>query len=127
MRKRHGRAQRIAELRTKYEHLSPELDERGRGVWAVVKARSIQWGGVSQVVEVTGLAKTTVMRGLADLDRPAGDGPRRVREPGGGRKSTSERDPALLKALDSLIEPTTRGDPMSPLRWTCKSTRRLAA
>jgi transposase len=127
VRKRHERAQRIAELRTKYEHLSPELDERGRRVWAAVEARSIQWGGVSQVVEATGLAKTTVMRGLADLDRPAGDGPRRVREPGGGRKSTSERDPKLLKALDALIEPTTRGDPVSPLRWTCKSTRRLAA
>jgi hypothetical protein len=126
VRKREERVQRVAELRTKYERLSPELDERARRVWAAVEARSIRWGGLVQVAEATGLARTTIRRGLADLDRPADDGPRRVRGPGGGRKSAGERDPKLLKALDALIEPTTRGDPMSPLRWTCKSTRRLA-
>jgi hypothetical protein len=127
MHKREERAERVTELRMKYERLSPELDERARRVWAALEARSIRWGGISQVAEATGLAKTTITRGLADLDRPVEDGPRRVREPGGGRKSAGERDPQLLKALDALIEPATRGDPMSPLRWTCKSTRRLAA
>ena len=67
------------------------------------------------------------MRGLAKLDQPAEAGTRRVRARGGGRKSAGERAPELIKALDALIEPTTRGDPMSPLRWTCKSTRWLAA
>jgi hypothetical protein len=124
VRKREERAQRVAQLRAKYERLSPELDERARRVWAAIEAGGIGRGGITQVAEATGLARTTIMRGATDA--PVGDGPRRVRVPGGGRKAADEQNPRLLKALDALIEPTTRGDPMSPLRWTCKSTRRLA-
>jgi transposase len=122
--KREERGQRVVQLRAKYEQLSPELDERARRIWAAVEARSIGRGGITQVAEATGIARTTIMRGLTDT--PVAGGPRRVRAEGAGRKSAGERDPKLLKALDALIEPTTRGDPMSPLRWTCKSTRRLA-
>jgi len=124
------RNQRVQELSAKYEALRRELDERTRRLWAAVEARSIGFGGLSLVADATGLARTTIMRGLIELAEPPAaveETGRRVRRAGAGRKPTGEREPKLLKALDALIEPTTRGDPMSPLRWTCKSTRRLAA
>jgi hypothetical protein len=82
-------------------------------------------GGLSAVVRATGLAKTTILRGLRDLRCPGKPESCRVRRPGGGRKPATVLEPGLATALDRLVEPTSRGDPQSPLRWTCKSTRRL--
>jgi len=105
------------------------MDERRRRQWAAAEARDLGWGGISLVSRATGLSRPTVMAGLRDIDLPpkqraATEG--RVRRPGGGRRSLVEKDPELLAALDALIDPMTRGDPESPLRWTCKSTSKLA-
>src|SRR5207245_717859 len=87
-------------------------------------------GGISAVAAATGLARDTIRAGLAELDRgaeqPGGAASTRLRRPGGGRKPLTELHPDLAAALDALVEPLTRGDPESPLRWTCKSTDRLA-
>lgn len=105
------------------------MDERVRRQWAAAEARELGWGGVSLVAQATGLSRTTITAGLRELELPSAERSveaLRVRRPGGGRKALAESDPDLLAALEALIEPTTRGDPESPLRWTCKSTRRLA-
>jgi hypothetical protein len=115
-------------INAKYEALKPELDERGRRLWAATEALSLGHGGVATVARATGLAASTVRLGKQELlsPSPSTDSPRRVRQQGAGRPARIVQDQMLLKALDALVEPTTRGDPMSPLRWTCKSTRRLA-
>lgn len=119
----------LAVLREKYRLLCGVLDERGRRLWAAVEARSLSRGGVSLVARATGLSRTTIHAGMRHLQEekikplPAG----RKRKVGGGRKSLLVHNPDLLQALEKLVEPTTRGDPESPLRWTCKSTRALAA
>jgi hypothetical protein len=105
------------------------MDERLRRQWAAAEARELGRGGVSMVARACGLSRTTITAGLHELDLP--DAVRqteamRVRRPGGGRRRLSETDPGLMAALERLIDPLTRGDPMSPLRWTCKSTRLLA-
>jgi hypothetical protein len=119
----------IGRIRRKYRSLNVEMDERRRRQWAAAEARELGWGGVTAVAEATGLSRTTITAGLRELTLPARkravEGIR-IRRAGGGRKALTEVDPDLLSALESLIEPTTRGDPESPLRWTCKSTRRLA-
>lgn len=117
-------------LRQKYEWLHAELDERGRRLWAASEALALGRGGMARVARATGLAESTIRRGQQELLRPAeaaGHGRRRVRQPGGGRKQVVAEDPAMVTALEALVEPTARGDPRSPLRWTCKSTRKLAA
>lgn len=122
-------AQVIARIRRKYGSLEPELDERRRRQWAAAEARDLGWGGVTAVAQATGLSRTTITAGSRELDLPSGQRAAEagcVRRRGGGRRALSETDPGLLAALEALIEPTTRGDPESPLRWTCKSTRRLA-
>jgi hypothetical protein len=120
----------IERIRRKYRVLRPEMDERMRRQWAAAEARELGWGGITAVGLATGLSRTTITAGLAELDLPperrASEAPR-VRRPGGGRKPLTRTDPALLTALEALIEPVTRGDPQSPLRWTLKSTRTLAA
>jgi transposase len=113
-------------IRTKYRRLQSDLNERGRRRWAAVEAASLGHGGIVVVSAATGLAHTTIRRGLQDLDA-ADDASGRQRRAGAGRKSAEATHPGLLAALDMLVEPATRGDPQSPLRWTCKSTRRLAA
>jgi len=116
-------------LREKYEFMGPELDERGRRLWAASEALALGHGGIATVAQATGLAESTIRRGQRELLRPtaaAVSSSRRVRRQGGGRKDLLEEDPTLVFALEALVEPTTRGDPGSPLRWTCKSTRRLA-
>ncbi len=116
-------------LREKYEFMCPELDERGRRLWAASEALAVGHGGIATVAQATGLAESTIRRGQRELLRPtaaAVSSSRRVRRQGGGRKDLLEEDPTLVFALEALVEPTTRGDPGSPLRWTCKSTRRLA-
>jgi hypothetical protein len=116
-------------IRRRYQSLLPELDERMRRHWAAAEARTLGWGGITAVSHATGLSRPTITSGLAELDlsteQRAAEAAR-VRRPGGGRPTLAESDPRLFAALESLIEPTTRGDPESPLRWTCKSTRRLA-
>lgn len=115
-------------IRAKYEVLKSELDERSRRLWAATEALSLGHGGVVTVARATGLAQSTIRLGKKELGRSSKstDGERRIRRRGAGRKDLRSQDQTLLEDLDALVEPTTRGDPMSPLRWTCKSTRRLA-
>jgi len=113
-------------IRNKYLHLLPELDERGRRRWAAVEASSLGRGGIAAVAAATGMSDRTIRTGIQELANPPELSDDRQRRPGGGRKSRIEEQPDLLKALDELISPGTRGDPMSPLRWTIKSTRTLA-
>ena len=113
------------ELQVKYAGLFPLLDERQRRVVTAADAISLGRGGVSKVARASGLSRTTIHSGMAELRSPSAP-VERVRKPGGGRKSAVEQHPEILDALETLVDPETRGDPMSPLRWTCKSTRNLS-
>lgn len=115
-------------MQSRLADLLPRLNERDRRAAMATEAKSWGRGGISAVQRATGASRSTIRRGLADLagDVPEGSG-HRVRGPGGGRKKAEDVDSGLLDALDTLIEPETRGDPESPLRWTTKSTRHLAA
>ena len=122
-------AKAAARIRRKYRVVAPELDERRRRQWAAAEARDGGWGGVSLVARATGLSRPTISAGLRELQLPALQrtaAAQRVRRPGGGRRAVTATDPSLLTALMALIDPATRGDPESPLRWTCKSTAKLA-
>ncbi len=117
----------IETLRKKFERISGVLDERGRRVWAAAEAEALGYGGQGLVAKATGLARTTLYReGVRQAkDRqPLGE---RIRRVGGGRKQLTSHQPELRSALEALVDPTTRGDPENPLRWTCLSTRQLAA
>ena len=116
-----------APIRSRYEALLPHLDERGRRVFAASEARTAGYGGIAAVSRATGMAVSTIGRGLAELVDTAALDASRVRRPGGGRKPLVLTDASLMDDLLSLVSPGERGDPMSPLRWTCKSLRRLAA
>src|SRR5262245_30163427 len=120
-------ASTLERLRQKYQALYPDLDERGRRRWAAMEALALGRGGLSAVAQATGLARNTVAAGIRELSDPDAPPPDRVRRPGAGRKPCTQADPRLLPALAALVDPGTRGDPGSPLRWTCTSTRRLAA
>ena len=126
-------------VEAKYQALSGRLDEATLRLWVATEARSLGRGGVSLVAKAAGVSRTTIYAGLAELEAaskasrkpgaasaPASEAVRRVRAAGGGRKKLIDLNPWLLESLDALVEPTSRGDPMSPLRWTCKSTTRLA-
>ena len=113
-------------IRDKYIHLASELDERGHRRWAAIEATSLGRGGIAAVAAATGISDRTIRTGIRELGKSPQFGSDRQRKVGGGRKTRTEEQPALLGALDQLINPSTRGDPMSPLRWTCKSTRTLA-
>ncbi len=118
-----------ARIRHKFRLVAVELDERRRRQWAAAEARDAGWGGISLVARATGLSRPTIMAGLTELELSAKSrvvAAARVRSPGGGRRTLIQTDPGLLAALERLIDPATRGDPMSPLRWTCKSTAKLA-
>ena len=118
-----------ARIRRKFRLVAVELDERRRRQWAAAEARDVGWGGISLVARATGLSRPTIMVGLEELEQSSkcrSVAAARVRCPGGGRPSVTQSDPGLLEALEHLIDPVTRGDPMSPLRWTCKSTANLA-
>jgi hypothetical protein len=114
-------------IRERFLALDAHLDERGRRQFAAVEARLAGYGGIAAVSRATGIAASTIGRGLDELDDPAPLPMHSVRRPGGGRRPLVETDPGLLKDLEALVEPCARGDPMSPLRWTCKSLRRLAS
>jgi hypothetical protein len=123
-------ASTIERIRRKFDALGPVMDERTRRQWAAAEAAELGWGGVSAVASATGLSRTTITAGLCELrhraEQPDAPIPARLRRPGAGRKCRTATDPGLLPALEGLVDPVTRGDPESPLRWTCKSTRRLA-
>ena len=114
----------------RYLALLPILNERLRRQWAAAEARTLGWGGVLIVSRATGMSRNTISQGLKDLDQSQVDATSststRLRKPGGGRKAVIKTDPELEAALEFLVDPVTRGDPQSPLRWTCKSTFQLA-
>ena len=119
-------------IKAKYTSLEPVLDERARRLWAGAEARAIGRGGITRVAQAIGLSRVTVRAGLKELDLPitpaAGrETLRRLRRVGGGRKHLVDHDVDLLRDLEILVDPVTRGDPMSPLQWTCKSAAKLAA
>jgi transposase len=111
----------------RYLTVAPLLDERSRRLLAGAEALTIGRGGIAAVARATGLARTTVARGAADVRAGEPIAPGRVRRAGAGRPSIEQRDPTLRRDLEALIEPTSRGDPESPLRWTTRSVRNLAA
>jgi hypothetical protein len=120
----------LERIRQKFAALDPVLDERSRRHWAATEALEMGRGGMSVVAAATGMARDTIRRGLREVrDRLAHPGQPwnpRIRQVGSGRKRLVDSDPDLLCALEALVEPLTRGDPESPLRWTCRSTRKLA-
>jgi hypothetical protein len=114
----------VGPIRERFSAVASFLDERGRRLVAAAEAFAAGYGGIAAVATATGMAPSTIGRGLKELaqDEPS----ERVRRPGAGRKPAIAKDPRLLPDLEALVEPTTRGDPQAPLRWTCKSVRRLA-
>jgi hypothetical protein len=116
----------INAIEGKYIELLDDLDERGRRRWAAVEARTLGRGGIATVARATGLSDRTIRNGLKELDDSDPLTGNRQRRCGGGRKAYATTQPGLQQALDRLIEPTARGSPMNPLRWTIKSTHRLA-
>ena len=121
----------IEAVHTKYQRLCPLMNERMRRQWAACEALALERGGVAAVAKATGLSRTTIWAGMRALQHPQGGTgeplpAERSRAPGGGRHPLVDTDPTLVQDLEALVEPTTRGDPQSPLRWTCKSTRKLA-
>jgi hypothetical protein len=126
----------VAVIRRKYERLTPIMDERMRRHWAACEALALPRGGIATVTQATGLSRTTLWAGIREIEERdnlvledeelATDCCEGIRRPGGGRKPLTETDPGLLAALEALVEPTTRGDPQTPLLWTCKSTHNLA-
>ena len=120
----------VERIRVKYVALSPVMDERVRRHWAATEAMALGWGGISAVAVATGLARNTVAAGVRELTQRGEQVDAAIdvglRRPGGGRKPITEVDPQVLHALEELVNPATRGHPESPLRWTCKSTAKLA-
>src|SRR5271168_722158 len=119
----------IEGIRRKFQTLTVVMDERMRRQWAAAEARELAWGGISCVAKATGLSRTTILAGVRELriQESSGTLPSPgIRRPGAGRKPLVESDPQLWDALDALVDPVTRGHPETPLRWTCKSTRKLA-
>ena len=115
-----------AEIAARYSKIRPYLDERQRRLWLGVEAQALGRAGAGLVARATGTDVKTVRRGRDEIE--VGLEPdRRVRGPGGGRPSVTALDAGVLPALEALVDPGSRGDPMSPLRWTTKSTANLAA
>jgi hypothetical protein len=119
-------------IREKFEALAPAMDERMMRLWVAAEALALGPGGAAIVTRATGIGRARIRSGMHDLKElsthPPAERPtqQRIRRPGGGRKRLTETDPTILNDLESFVEPLTRGDPESPLRWTCKSTRKLA-
>ena len=114
--------QQIAE---KFAIVLPHLNEKQRRVLLAAEARALGWGGISKVAKATGVSRVTIHKAVSEIENktiPA----ERIRKPGGGRKDITQYHPDILDKLEALVDPVTRGDPRSPLRWTCKSTRQLS-
>ena len=114
------------DLSQKLAMVLPFLDERARRLVAASEAKSLGFGGISKVSRASGLSRKAIAKGIGELESGEDIAPGRIRRAGAGRKRVTVRDPELSGALTDLIEPDTRGDPESPLRWTCKSTRTIA-
>ncbi len=126
-----SQATTLETVRRKFELLRPLMNERMLRHWAACEAMTLPRGGVTLVAQATGLSRTTLWTGLRELRHPEAVPPeclppQRIRHAGAGRPSLQVTDPTLVQDLEALLEATTRGDPQSPLRWTCKSTRNLA-
>ena len=117
----------FSELQAKLLGVWPLLDERTRRLMAANEARALGHGGISEVSRACGLSRKAIAKGMQEIEAGTAPPPGRIRQPGAGRKKIIAHDPGLMPAMERLIEPETRGDPESPLRWTCKSTRTLAA
>jgi len=117
---------RLAEVEEKYEALRSRFDERTRRLWAAAEARALGHGGIVGVGRATGMSHSTIRRGIRELEEPDSEELVQVRRRGGGRTRMEEHDPTLLDALAALLEPSTRGDPESPLKWTTLSTPKIA-
>jgi len=115
-------AQKIAE---KLSIVLPHLNERQRRLLIAAEAKMLGWGGISRVAKATGVSRVTIHKALTEIEGQKMV-TERIRKPGGGRKDITEYHPNILEKLEALVDPVTRGDPRSPLRWTCKSTRQLA-
>lgn len=115
----------LTELQCKWNVMTTHLNERQRRLLAAAEASVLGHGGISLVAKASGLSRTTVYKAMQELETPPLPNGR-ARQAGGGRKRVRDQEPAIVDALEKLIDPSTRGDPMSPLRWTCKSTRQLA-
>ena len=121
----------IEVIQSKYASFAPYLNERTRRIWAGIEAKALGYGGVSAVSHATGLTRNTIAEGIKELEAEKDEilekgSIKQIRKTGGGRKHVETVDSTLIEDLDALVEPTTRGDPESPLRWTCKSTSKLA-
>jgi len=113
------------QLAAKLKAVLPHLNEKQRRLILAAEAKALGWGGISRVAQATGVSRVTIYKALKEIKyHPSVT--KRVRNPGGGRKGIDVHHPNLLRELESLVDPVTRGDPMSPLRWTCKSTRQLS-
>jgi transposase len=113
-------------IRTRFEKLAPFLDERMRRLVAASESLTIGFGGTSEVSRQTGVSRRAIIQGIKELDEVSSAPTGRVRRAGGGRKKTTDTDLSLKPDLERLVDPVTRGDPESPLRWTCKSVRKLS-
>ena len=113
------------QLSIKLNTVLPHLNEKQRRLFLAAEAKALGWGGISKVAQATGVSRVTIYKALEEiqLHSPVSE---RIRKPGAGRKGVEEHYPDLSKELELLVDPVTRGDPESPLRWTCKSTRQLA-
>ena len=117
----------LTTINRRFMALRDSLDERSRRLVAAAESLALGRGGISAVSRATGMARQVIRRGVNELQEAPVHPPGRIRKPGGGRKRAVSRDAALKSDLEDLVEPMTRGDPESPLRWTCKSVRKLAA
>ena len=128
----HIDSSRIEEISTKFALLAPTMDERQTRLWLAAEAKSLGWGGIAAVTKATDVLAKRIRMGIRELEETARHPPeepphaQRIRRPGAGRKDLTESDPSLVEDLESLIDPETRGDPESLLRWTTKSVRKLA-
>ena len=115
------------EIRKRYEMLKPTFNERTRRLWAAAEAKAAGPGSISLIAKATGVSHRAILQGIRELDNPPQElRPNGIRRPGGGAPTLVAKNPSIKDDLDRLIDPVTRGDPESPLRWTCKSVRRLA-
>lgn len=116
----------LNKIKLRFDAISPFLDEKQRRLFAAAEALSYGEGGITNVAQILGMSRSTVSKGIKELQGSDAIDTGRIRSPGGGRKRTVDTDPTLKSDLEKLIDPTTRGEPQSPLKWTFKSTRTLS-